>query len=167
VSTSSDSKATAAMNGSASASVESLGLDPAHRQVAELIRQAEVFACTHDSTEARAWSDQLIQSIIHHVDAERPDLARVPAGRRHSLLDGQDPAPGAAVDLMAIFVRQADAERNSLAAALASSVTNESSEFVTDWVIAQSDPIDPSALTDRPRARDTYSALASAQNPSA
>jgi hypothetical protein len=156
-----------------------LGLDPAHRQVAELIRQAEVLACTHDSTDLRAWNDRLIQSIIHHVDAERADLVRVPAARRHSLLDGQrqlleralayarDPAPGAAADLMAIFVRQADAERDSLAAAPASSVTNESSEFVTDWVIAQSDPIDPSALTDRPRARDTYSALASAQNPSA
>jgi hypothetical protein len=141
-----------------------LGLDPTHREIADLIRQTEVLVCGRDAEGVQATADRLINTVVQHLDVEEAGMARIPTAGRRALLDGQrlfleraldyarHPAPDAGADLMALLVRQADAERNVM---LAEQATEDehvidvwAPDFVTEWALAEEAPMPTSSGPD-------------------
>lgn len=129
-----------------------LGLDGEHREVADLIRRGELLAVSGDEEELHDTARRVVQTLVRHIDEERPRFENVGAARRGRLLAGQEalldsatrfatnPAPDAGADLLALLVRQADSEESAV-----STIENEPTgnqpanrdplEFTTDWVI--------------------------------
>lgn len=134
-----------------------LGLDTSHRALAQLIRVNQRSACGDDSASARANADRLVESVVRHIETEQDGIERLATDRRAAITDGQRtllqrvrayaarPSAEEAANLLALLVRQADAERAALpalaAAPLSPMLERPQYQFATEWAIAASDPV--------------------------
>lgn len=130
-----------------------------HREIAEIIRRSEVLACHGDSATLHDTTDVLVRTLVRHLEDEQAELGPVAPSQREELLDGQrallnravtfvaHPGADAGADLLAMLVRQADAERAAFPNGNPTPrrrVSDPRFEFSTDWVI--NPPPSPSRL---------------------
>jgi hypothetical protein len=129
-----------------------LGLAGGHREAADLIRRSEVLAARGDEEALHDTAQRVVQTLVRHIDEERPRFQNVGAAQRGRLLAGQQAlldcatrfatnlAPDAGANLLALLVRQADNEEAAVYAENRPTVTQPSNSdqfaFITDWAIA-------------------------------
>ena len=127
-----------------------LGLDGAHREIADLIRRSEVLTCRGSATILHDTTDVLVRTLVRHLEDEQSEFGLLAPAQREQVLAGQralldravtfaaHPVADAGADLLAMLVRQADAEQAAFPSGRPTApgrVSDRRFEFSTDWMV--------------------------------